>query len=392
MISIAVVAICKNESKFVRRWLNYIWNNGHGADKVYLLDTGSTDNTIDEIQKVIKDINPPEGWITLGQVEYECFRFDTARNDCLSMVEEESDLYLSIDLDEVVIPDFWNDARALIEEHPKFSKLHYNYCWKHDSNGNPILTYFHDRGFSSKDSRWNGVTHEYIVSANNHYEELYLNSSKIYVHHYPDDMKDRRFDDNLILSRCILYGDDPRSWFYLCRQIDGVEELLDLQNKAAQNGIEAAKKCGDSEILVFLYCYLANNYRVCKEYDKATEAYEKAIEVNKGRFYKPYIDYAYFNAYGLNPKKALELVSYIELNKDNFNSNIFCEDISYSTWRIEHVKAVSNSWLGKQKESKEIFDSCIEKYFKHDDVEKYYATNNGFFKDYEFVCNQINQE
>ena len=44
---IAVYAICKNEEKFVERWVNSMKE----ADEIYVLDTGSTDNTVIELQK-----------------------------------------------------------------------------------------------------------------------------------------------------------------------------------------------------------------------------------------------------------------------------------------------------------------------------------------------------
>ena len=56
---ICVYAICKNEEKFVERWVNSVKE----ADEIYVLDTGSMDNTVEELKKrgVIvsqKEINP----------------------------------------------------------------------------------------------------------------------------------------------------------------------------------------------------------------------------------------------------------------------------------------------------------------------------------------------
>ena len=39
---VCVYAICKNEEKFVQRWVESMKE----ADEIYVLDTGSTDNTI----------------------------------------------------------------------------------------------------------------------------------------------------------------------------------------------------------------------------------------------------------------------------------------------------------------------------------------------------------
>ena len=44
---VAVYAICKNEEKFVDRW----YESMKEADMIYVLDTGSTDNTVFELRK-----------------------------------------------------------------------------------------------------------------------------------------------------------------------------------------------------------------------------------------------------------------------------------------------------------------------------------------------------
>ena len=66
-MKIVVYAISKNEAKFVDRW----YNSMKEADEIYVLDTGSTDETVSKLNKlgvIIKTeiINP--------------WRFDVARN------------------------------------------------------------------------------------------------------------------------------------------------------------------------------------------------------------------------------------------------------------------------------------------------------------------------
>ena len=36
-VKIGVYAIAKNESKFIKQWITSMWNDGQGADKVYVL-------------------------------------------------------------------------------------------------------------------------------------------------------------------------------------------------------------------------------------------------------------------------------------------------------------------------------------------------------------------
>ena len=46
---ICVYAIAKNEEKFVERWVNSMKE----ADEIYVLDTGSSDNTVKKLQKKV---------------------------------------------------------------------------------------------------------------------------------------------------------------------------------------------------------------------------------------------------------------------------------------------------------------------------------------------------
>ena len=52
---VCVYAICKNEAKFVERW----YNSMKEADAIYVLDTGSTDNTVSLLKKknIIVDVS-----------------------------------------------------------------------------------------------------------------------------------------------------------------------------------------------------------------------------------------------------------------------------------------------------------------------------------------------
>ncbi len=48
MDKICVYAICKNEEKGVDRWINSMKE----ADEIFVLDTGSTDKTVDKLKEL----------------------------------------------------------------------------------------------------------------------------------------------------------------------------------------------------------------------------------------------------------------------------------------------------------------------------------------------------
>lgn len=88
MNKVCVYAIAKDEEQFVERWVESV----SPADKIIVLDTGSTDNTVDKLTAL---------GVEVTQIHYEHFRFDQARNDCLDLIPEEYNIRVSIDLDEV---------------------------------------------------------------------------------------------------------------------------------------------------------------------------------------------------------------------------------------------------------------------------------------------------
>ena len=93
---VCVYAICKNEAKFVRRWMDSM----READWVVVLDTGSDDGTPEMLRKlgaqVTEEVISP-------------WRFDVARNRSLELVPEEADICVCTDLDEVLRPG-WRAA------------------------------------------------------------------------------------------------------------------------------------------------------------------------------------------------------------------------------------------------------------------------------------------
>ena len=87
-MKICVYAISKNESKFVDRWVDSMSE----ADDIYVLDTGSTDDTVEKLKK--RDVKVSEEIITP-------WRFDVARNKSLNLLPDDVDICVCTDLDEV---------------------------------------------------------------------------------------------------------------------------------------------------------------------------------------------------------------------------------------------------------------------------------------------------
>ena len=132
MIKICIYAICKNEIKFVDKWLDSMSE----ADYIVVLDTGSTDGTY---EKLAADPRVTR----VEQKEITPWRFDVARNESMKLVPDDADVLFCTDLDELLEPG-WG---PLIREHwkPDTMRGHYQYIWSHTDTGAAAVTFTYDK-------------------------------------------------------------------------------------------------------------------------------------------------------------------------------------------------------------------------------------------------------
>lgn len=83
MYKVCVYAICKNEEVFVDRW----YNSMKEADDIYVLDTGSTDNTFDKLKKLGVHVKK-ENKIAIDVITINHYPdMNKSRNSYLSLLE-----------------------------------------------------------------------------------------------------------------------------------------------------------------------------------------------------------------------------------------------------------------------------------------------------------------
>ena len=121
-MKVCVYAISKNEEKFVSKWVASMKE----ADEIYVLDTGSTDQTVSLLEEagvhVIVEVIDP-------------WRFDVARNKSLEMVPEDTDICVCTDLDEVFDPGWREKIEKAWQEDT--TRCQYTYHWSLDQDDKP---------------------------------------------------------------------------------------------------------------------------------------------------------------------------------------------------------------------------------------------------------------
>lgn len=201
-IPIYVVAIAKNESKHVDRW----YKSAMGADGLFILDTGSADNTVERCEQL---------GITVFEKTFTPWRFDHARNHLLSLLPDDDAWLINLDLDEVLVGDWVNVLRSVPVE---FNRVRYNYIWNWNEDGSPGKSYWGDKIVRRHTHRWKHPVHEVNVPVDGYWENQFY-AQGFEIHHHADDTKSRGQYLNLLLLSVDEDPEDDRNTYYCAREL-----------------------------------------------------------------------------------------------------------------------------------------------------------------------------
>lgn len=197
MKDIYVVAICKNEEKNIDRFINNVIQ----ADKVIILDTGSTDGTYEALCSYQKEYKNLEVY----QKFYKEFKFDVARNDALSYVDSKQRnniLIVNIDFDEYFYQKDWKKRlQDFLEEEELYYRLPEEFfidCLYRDcsditlGNSDRIITCM--RMFCGENFSYQNEVHETIVYNDSAWlsQEIYKCCKTVMIIHDQDTSKSRQ--------------------------------------------------------------------------------------------------------------------------------------------------------------------------------------------------------
>lgn len=256
---ICVYAIAKNESKFVKRWVDSMQE----ADAIYVLDTGSTDDTAQKL----KDLG-----VNVKIEKITPWRFDIARNKSLELVPKDTDICVCTDLDEVLQKGWRKELEKVWTINA--NRIRYTYNWRLDSNNNPLVTFLTDKMHSRNDYIWTHPVHEILTFKGE--KENILTAEKIVLNHYPDLKKSRSSYLPLLELSVKEDPNDDRNTHYLGREymyygkwekcIETLKKHLSLPSATWKD-----ERCASMR-------FIARCYRYLKRYDEAEMWLQKAIK------------------------------------------------------------------------------------------------------------------
>ncbi len=258
-MKICVYAISKNEEKFVKRW----YESMKEADEIYVLDTGSTDKTVEELKKlganVTREIISP-------------WRFDLARNRSLSLVPEDTDICVCTDLDEVFEKGWRKELENIWAKDTTDAR--YNYNWLLDENNNPKVNFYIEKIHSRGDHTWTHPVHEVLTYTGKNKRMLTIDS--ITLNHYPDQTKSRSSYLPLLELSVKEAPEDDRNTHYLGREY--------MYNKRWDDCIKMLKKhlalksATWKDERAASMRFIARSYKNKKDLAKAKIWYQKAYK------------------------------------------------------------------------------------------------------------------
>lgn len=336
---VVVYAICKNEEKFVDRW----YNSMKEADEIYVLDTGSTDNTVEELKK--RKIN-------VSKKKIKPWRFDVARNVSLDMIPVDTDICVCTDLDEV-FEEGWRPKLENIWKN-NIDRLRYNYNWSFDENGKPAVNFYIEKIHTRKNYKWTHPVHE-VLTYTGKDKEKFMTTDEITVNHYPDSSKSRSSYLELLELSVEESPDDDRNMHYLGREYmfhrryqEAIDTLIKHINLPA-----ATWKDEKSASMRFI----ARCYTNIKRYDEAKMWLDKAIEETP-YLREPYVERALL-AYTLENYHEIEKYCKEALKTEHHTKSYINEPFSWDH-TIYDLLSISCFYQNKVEESLTYINKAIE--------------------------------
>ena len=286
---VCVYAICKNEAKFIDRWYESVKE----ADEVYVLDTGSTDDSVNLLEA--------KG-VFVKQLEIKPWRFDVARNKSLEMVPKDADICVCIDLDEI----FESGWRKKMEDawREDTTRLRYTYNWKLENN-KPMVTFYYEKTHKRNGYYWYHPVHEILKYDLG--EEKIVTCDNIVLNHYPDDTKSRGSYLNLLELSVKEDPNDDRNMHYLGREymyherwneaIDTLLRHLKLEKATWKDERAASMR------------FIGRCYKNMERYAEASLWYLKSID-EASHLRDGYVEYAILKYV---EKNYLEAINYLTM-------------------------------------------------------------------------------
>lgn len=331
---ICVYAICKNEIKFIDKWFSSVKE----ADYICVLDTGSTDGSFEKLKSL--------GIITEQKI-YSNFRFDLARNESLTLIPDDTDICVCVDLDEQFESGWAKKLKQAWQS--STTRARYRYTWNFNPDGSEGVVFMAEKIHKNKLYKWINPVHE-ILEINDNFTEKYINIPQIQLNHHADNSKSRNSYLPLLELSVKENPKNDRNLHYLGREYMFYKEYDKAiktlkKHLSLPNAIWAEERCASLRYIANCYKF-KNNFKKQKEYLKLA-----ILECPNSReaYYELALFYYSKNNF-LDCALILEQMLKITKRELNYISSPLCWDgscydyLSFCYYKLGNIKkAISNS-------------------------------------------------
>ncbi|MBQ8131651.1 MAG: glycosyltransferase [Bacilli bacterium] len=327
---VCVYAICKNEEQFIPRWVESMKE----ADEIYVLDTGSTDNSV----KLLKSLN-----VKVKKKKFKEWRFDDARNESLKMVPKDCDICVCTDLDEVFEKGWRKKLEDIWKENT--TRLAYNYNWKLDEQNHPEVNFYIEKIHTRKDYTWTHPVHEVLTYIGKGKEQI-ITTDEITLNHYPDSNKSRSSYLPLLELSVKENPEDDRNMHYLGREYmyygkwnESIDTLI--KHLSMKNAVWKDERCASMR-------FIARCYKNLNRIEEARMWLDKAIQ-EAPYLRDPYMERALLE-YQIENWKDVEKYCLLALKIKNHQKTYINEIFSWDN-TVYDLLSICSYYLGKYKDS-----------------------------------------
>lgn len=278
-MKISIYSICKNEIKFVDRFISGVCK----ADEIIICDTGSDDGTYEKLIDYSK-IYPN---IIIKKIYVTPWRFDTAKNTALSLVSADSDYCLSLDFDEIIDQEFILNLKNNINTDKDYYHVRFNTIWDWEfGDSSQIKEAWIERLHTRWNYRWTLPIHEKLTytGPNKTENDGWLDFT---FYQKPDINKVREYISKFELS----LKEEPNNWKTYC--FYAIELAAKRKNVKALDLLKEALKIEDAD-KAYIHSLISNILE--NPLDKINEL-KNALIYFPQREYYVYISRLY---YGIN--------------------------------------------------------------------------------------------
>ncbi len=314
-MNFSVALIAKNEEKTLPRLLDSLKEFQKLGGEILLLDTGSTDNTVEVAKaagvkvtevgdKFVQTLEEPmvgvinnkfvaEGEEPIVKVGDRIFDYSAARNYIASLAS--NDMVSMPDCDEVFTQLQLQTIDLLIHDEG-VDQFEYNFVFSHDQFGNEAIKFMHSKFYNRKKMEWVGVIHEVlqvkerevIKGATEAEDQLgpgitvnrrFVGEDIIKLEHYQNQETNRSHYLTGLALDCYLHPDNDRNMHYLGRELMYTGRFKSAVRQLVHHMNLNAWLPERTQSMI----YIGDCYAALGKEELAVECWNKAIEMDASR-------------------------------------------------------------------------------------------------------------